>query len=562
MRKTASILLMILACMAASVRVPAFSGSQGGLPEEQSEAMMAGETEYSEEPVEEGLLRIGLSEPVTTMDIHKTSSEYMIPLNIYERLFEIEVDADGDTWLVSSLAENFTVSEDGKTYSFELRDNAFFSDGTKVKASDVAFTFARMLSLPGSVQTDFADIISGAAKTMMGATEVPEGIRVLDDSHLQITLSEPFEGYIYQLASPSCSILSESFVKEAGDDYGSCAEMTMGSGPYRVTAFSENEISLEKNPYYQCRENETLSASKVKLQVLPPALMYQKFQEGGLDILDTNMINPDAVNDLVHMDQYADRIVYRSSVTIQYLMMNMQSPLLKDIRIRKAIQMAIDRKGILDELYGGAGSLIDGIYPKGLFGFCEENQGWLSYDPEEAKRLIAEVPDAGKIPVELAANYQNSARRLTILEMIQQDLNDVGLRADIVSYDGDTMMYLRRNSSLMLYIGEWSADFNDPDNFIYTLFGSREKTYSRSSNFQVPSVFARIQKARGIQDREQRMQEYADLERILVQENAVWVPLFSTEHLFVLGDRVESFSPFWAGWSSMYFRDVVLKEGK
>ena len=58
------------------------------------------------------------------------------------------------------------------------------------------------------------------------------------------------------------------------------------------------------------------------------------------------------------------------------------------------------------------------------------------------------------------------------------------------------------------------------------------------------------------------MQEYADLERILVQENAVWVPLFSTEHLFVLGDRVESFSPFWAGWSSMYFRDVVLKEGK
>jgi ABC-type oligopeptide transport system substrate-binding subunit len=397
---------------------------------------------------------------------------------------------------------------------------------------------------------------------MMGATEVPEGIRVLDDSHLQITLSEPFEGYIYQLASPSCSILSESFVKEAGDDYGSCAEMTMGSGPYRVTAFSENEISLEKNPYYQCRENETLSASKVKLQVLPPALMYQKFQEGGLDILDTNMINPDAVNDLVHMDQYADRIVYRSSVTIQYLMMNMQSPLLKDIRIRKAIQMAIDRKGILDELYGGAGSLIDGIYPKGLFGFCEENQGWLSYDPEEAKRLIAEVPDAGKIPVELAANYQNSARRLTLLEMIQQDLNDVGLRADIVSYDGDTMMYLRRNSSLMLYTGEWSADFNDPDNFIYTLFGSRGKTYSRSSNFQVPSVFARIQKARGIQDREQRMQEYADLERILVQENAVWVPLFSTEHLFVLGDRVESFSPFWAGWSSMYFRDVVLKEGK
>ena len=564
MKKTLPAILSALVITAVSVCTAA-SGIAAEAPDPSTEGALSMTEDPSgtyEPQVEKGLLRISLTEPVGTMDVQKTTGDYLIPLNIYERLFDLQSEEDGSSQLVNGLAEDYSVSPDGLTYSFTLRGDAFFSDGTPVTSSDVAFTFTRMLALKESVQSDFADMIRGAEEVMSGQTDTLEGIHVIDDKHLDISLSEPFAGYIYQLATPSCSILSESFVTQAGNDFGSDAGLTLGSGPYRVTEFTDERITLEENPYYHCHEGEQLSVSKAQIFILPPALIDRSFRTGGLDLLDTTNVNPDTVEDVYKSDVWSDRLVVRNKVEIQYLMLNMDAYLLDDIRIRKAIGMAINRQKILDTLYGGDGILTDGIYPRGLIGFCEENQGWLTYDPEEARRLISEVPGAGEVRLELAANSQSNARKLTMLQMIRQDLSDVGLNVSIVNYDSDSQMFLRKEGRLMAYCGEWSADFNDPDNFIYTFFGSREKTKNRSSNYADSTVFRRITEARAIQDQEERLQEYADLEKLLVQDEAVWVPLFSTNHLFVLGDRTESFTPFWAGWSSMYFRDVVLKEGQ
>lgn len=508
-----------------------------------------------------GLVRIGVTDPIKTVDVQQTTEDYLIPLNIYERLFDIQADEDGNSEVVNGLAEDYSVSGDGQTYSFTLRDDAYFSDGTKVKASDVAFTFARMLRPDVSVQTDFADMIRGADDVMAGKSDMPDGIRVLDDTHLEVELSEPFAGYIHLLAAPSCSILSEAFVTQTGSSYGSSAETTMGSGPYRVTEYEEDRVRLEQNPYYHCHEGEVLSASEAEILVLPPALLDQSFREGVLDLLDMNMINPDAEQRYFTSDEWSDCLVSRSRVEIQYLMMNMDKGLMKDIRIRQAVQMAIDREDILKELYGeSGGSLSDGIFPRGLIGYSEENQGWLKYDPDKARELISQVRGADEIRVELAVNSESSSRRLTLMEMIRQDLSEVGLNAVIVSYDSKSFGYLRRAGEITVYSGEWGADYNDPDNFIYTFFGDRGKTLMRSSNFADDEVFQRISDARSIQEEDARMEEYADLERVLIQDEAVWVPLFSSNHYFVLGSRVESFRPFWAGWSSLYLRDLVLKE--
>ena len=513
----------------------------------------------SSEPVEQGLVRIALSSSIDTMDVHKNTEDYMIPLNIFERLFDIRVNEDGSTRLAKGLASDWSVSGDGLTYHFTLREDAFFSDGTPVKASDVAFTFTRMLALPDSRQTDFADMIYGAAAVMAGETDTLEGIRVLDDKNLEITLSEPFAGYLYQLATPSCSILSEKNVRETGDSFGESAENTIGSGPYKVTEFTESRITLEKNPHYHCHEDEKLTVSRAEFLVLAPALIDRRFRDGDLDLLDVNRVNPDVVEKVYKSEEWKDRLISYSRVEVQYLMLNVETPPLNDVRIRKAVQMAINRQKILDELFNGDGRLVDGIFPKGLIGYSEKNQGWLRYDPEEAARLISEVPGAGDVRLELAANSQSGVRYIRMLEMIRQDLSDAGLDVSLVSYDEKSRMYLRRQGSLMAYNGEWSADFNDPDNFIYTFFGNRAKTLDRSGNYSNEDVIARIGAARTIQDEGKRLAEYEELERILIRDEAVWVPLFSTDHLFVMGDRMESFTPFWAGWGSLYLRDVVLK---
>ncbi|MCR4634388.1 MAG: ABC transporter substrate-binding protein [Erysipelotrichaceae bacterium] len=554
-RKGRSLLAVLLLCLC--LGGCSSSGSQEEA--EQAENSEIAEDIGNDKEVEAGLVRIALSSPISTIDVHKNTEDYMLPLNVYERLFDIRVSENGTTSLAKGLAEDWSVSDDGLVYHFTLRDDAFFSDGTKVKASDVAFTFTRMLALPDSQQTDFADMILGAKEVMAGETETLKGIRILDDRNLEITLSEPFAGYLYQLATPSCSILSEKSVREAGDGYGLSVEHTMGSGPYRLSEYTDSRITVERNPYYHCHDGEELTIQQAEFLILPPALIDRMFREGQLDLLDVNRINPEVVKTIYNTEEWKDSLIDYSRVEVQYLMLNMEMPPLNDVRIRKAVQMAIDRQKILDELYNGNGNLLDGIYPKGLIGYSEENQGWLKYDPKEAAKLIDEVPGAKEVRLELAANSQSEIRTLRMLEMIRQDLNAVGLNVATVSYDEDSRFYLRKEGLLMAYTGEWSADFNDPDNFIYTFFGSRAKSLYRSSNFADETLIRRIGKARALQDEEERLQEYAELEKILIRDEAVWVPLFSTSHQFILGERLESFTPFWAGWGSLYLKDIVLK---
>lgn len=508
--------------------------------------------------VEAGLVRIAISDAISTMDVHQNTEDYMVPLNVYERLFDIRVEENGTTSLEKGLAEDWSTT-DGLSYHFTLRDNAYFSDGSPVTASDVAFTFTRLLALPQSRQTDFADMILGAEDLMEGRSDTLSGIQVQDDKHLTITLKEPYEGYLYQLATPACSILSEKFVTKAGKEYGRTAEATMGSGPYMVTEYTDNKVVLERNPKYHCREGEELSVNRAEFLVLPPALIDRMFRQGELDLLDLNRVNPEAVEAMYHSQEWEDRMIVRNRVEVQYMMLNVETAPLNDLRIRKAVQMAINRERILEELFNGDGMLLDGIYPRGLIGFCEENQGWLQYDPEAAAKLVSQVPEATELRIELAANSQSEIRTLRMMEMIRQDLSAVGLKVSVVSYDDDSRMYLRQEGDLMAYTGMWSADFNDPDNFVYTFFGSRAKTRNRSSNYSDEMVLSRVVSARTIRNQKKRMAEYAELEKILVQDQAVWVPLFSTVHKFILGDRLEDFTPFWAGWGDLYLRDIVLK---
>ena len=288
--------------------------------------------------------------------------------------------------------------------------------------------------------------------------------------------------------------------------------------------------------------------------------MDKTFREGGLDLLDTESIHPDTIKNVYKSDAWKDRVLSKSCVETYYLMLNVDTAPLNDVRVRQAVQMAIDRQKILDELYDGEGILVDGIFPRGLIGYSEENQGWLHYDPETAKDLIREAGIKAGTRIELAANSTSSVRDLSLLNMVRQDLEAAGLQASVVSYDPDSRMYLRNNGRLMAYAGSWSADYNDPDNFIYTFFGSREKTRGRSGNYGNTKVMERIAKARSIQDEDRRMAEYAALEKLLIRDEAVWVPLFSTNHLYVLGDRIEKFTPYWAGWNAFHVKDVVLKK--
>ncbi len=506
----------------------------------------------------EKTLHIGWLADIQTMDVHKTTADYSIPINIYDRLFEIQLNDDGTTELVNSLVEDYSVSDDGLTYEFTLQDGVTFSDGTPLTANDVKYTFVRNLTLPESVQTDFADIIEGADELMDGTADDLSGITVTDDTHFTVTLSEPFAGFLYQLSTPSCSIYSESIVEAAGDDFGMDPAVTLGSGPYIVTSWEhDKEITLDANPNYW---GEQPDVQHVVISIIPDASsMSMMFQSGELDILDCDLLDSSVV-DATYKTAYADSIVTSNRLALTYFILNENIEPLNDVNVRKAIQMAIDRQTILDTVYSGDGNLEDGIFPSGLIGYSEENQGWLEYDPDGAAALLEEAGYGDGFTMEISSDESASPSVLLVLQIIQQNLADVGIDAEIVSYDEASWLDLRKSGEMCSFVATWTADYNDPDNFIYTFFGSEENTKLRSNNYYNTDVIDQVVATRAITDDEERLSEYAALEEQIVKEDAAWVPLFERTHLFVTGDNVLSFTPHWAGYSDFSFTGVTLAE--
>ena len=560
---SAAISLALAAAMLAGCGSSGAAGSSETAGAATTAAADTQSTEAASAGDDAGTLRLAWTSDIQTLDVQTTSANYMIPMNVFDRLFEIKLNDDGSTELVPSLVKEYTVSDDGLTYDFTLRDDVKFSDGTPLTASDVEFTLVRLLGLDTSVNTDFASCILGADDYIeqegYSYDDTIEGIKVTDDTHLTITLAYPFAGFLYELATPAGCIYSKAAVEAAGDDYGNDYKAAIGSGPYVVTDWTrDSDLEMEVNPEYW---GETPSVKKVDIQIVPDAsTINMMFQNGEIDILDCDDLDSSVI-DSTYKTAYADKIVSSNRLATTYLILNEDDQYLSDVNVRKAIQMAIDRQSILDTVYSGDGNLCDGIYPKGLIGYSEENQGWLKYDPDAAKKLLEDSGYTdGEIKMELAADSSASSSVTLVLQMVQANLQAIGIDASIVSYDEASWLALRKSGEMNSFVATWTADFNDPDNFIYTFFGNDEKTKIRSINYKDEDTMKRVEEARAITDETERLAEYDALEKKIVEDDAAWVPLFGRTHLFVTSDRVAKFVPHWAGYSDFNVTGVTMAE--
>lgn len=506
---------------------------------------------------EDGVLRVALPADIVTLDAHLTTNDYLVPMNVFDTLLSVEREKDGSTKLVENLADSYDISDDGLTYNFTLKDGIVFSDGTPLTADDVKFTFERILTLPESEQTDFVIAIDGAQELLDGAATELRGITVADETHFTITLAEPFAGFLAQLATPSTVIYSKKIVTEAGTDFGTVCEKTLGTGAYIIKEWERGKsLTFEYNPKYWGKEP---SAKKVVVTVMDPTTMNMAFQKGDLDILDCIYLDSSVVESTYKTDAYKDKLEIIDRVGLNALSLNAAVKPLDDVKVRQAIQIAIDRQSILDSIYGGDGKLEDGIYPTGCIDYFTENQGWLKYDPDAAKKLLAEAGYADGFDLELTLDSNAGSQGENTIQIIAENLSKVGINATISKCDHATYLDKRNSGNITAYVPMWLLDFNDPDNIIYTFFGSKENTKIRCNSYSNDEVIDRVAAARYIVDPEKRADEYKALEKQIVREDAAWVPLYSLKHLFVKGDRVASFEPQWAGWSDMNFKDVVLQ---
>lgn len=501
------------------------------------------------------VLDFAMNDDLSTMDVMNTTADYMVPMNVFDRLFEIKVLEDGRTEIVNSLCTDYTVSEDGLTYTFTLREGVTFSNGEAFTAEDVEYTFMHLLS-PESINADIALRVAGAKEYMAGEADTVSGITVDGDSQITITLTAPHAGFIAELTAPAMSIIDKTTV-EAAENFGIDLEETVGTGPYVVTEWVNNDhVTLTRNENYW---GELPSVETAIMHIIPDASTQNlMFQNGELDILDLDYQDASIVAS-TYQTQYAEQLVSRSRLALTYMSMNANDEFMSDPVVRQAIQMSIDRQAILDSVFNGNGHLENGIIPAGVIGH-NDNGTEITYDPEAAKQLLADAGyKDGDITFELAMDSSSSSNTQMVYQIIQQQLAAVGITAEIKTYDQSSWLDTRKSGEMDSFIGTWTMDYNDPANIMDTFFGSVENTVLRSDNYKDTEIIERVAAASAIVDDEERYAEYQALEEKIIHEDFSWVPLYALNHFYAISEDVESYSPHWAGYSDFYIKDVVMK---
>ena len=502
---------------------------------------------------EKGLLRTAINYDITTMDVARTTDDYMIPMNVFDRLFETRVQ-DGNAVVVPSLCAEYKVSEDGLTYDFTLLDGVVFSNGNALTASDVQYSFERLLILANQ-NTDIPLEVVGGQDVMDKKTETLEGFRVTDDTHFSVTLNAPNAGFLAELSSPAMSIVDKESMT---DGFGTDPAAMIGTGPYIVTEWVANDhYTMVYNDKYRGPEP---TVKKIIVKVIADANTQNlMFQNGELDLIDLK--NQDsAIIQSIYKTQYADQIVSVPNVGMIFIALNENNEFLKDVNVRKAIGAAIDVDTIITALYNGDAVRENGIIPTGVWGHNPEMKGF-TYDPEAAKKLLADAGYTdGQIAFEIAVDSALSSTVKTAAEFISQSLEKVGIKATVKNYDHAAYLDVRRSGTMDSFVANWGMDYNDPANIMVTFFGSEANVKARSLNYPDTEIIARVAAAPSIVDDEARMAEYQALEQKIIGEDAAWIPLYAAMHLYCRGQRVASFTPQWAGFTDFYVSDVVLND--
>ena len=540
----------LIVALSLGLCLTACGGSGGG---DQSQSGTAAGSSSSV-AAEDGLLRTAVLYDISTMDVTQTTDDYMIPMNIFDRLFETRT-VDGTAQVVKSLCEDYSVSEDGLKYDFVLKSGIVFSNGSALTASDVKYSFERLL-IAAAQNTDIPLEVVGAEALMNKEADSLEGFEVTDDTHFSITLKAPNAGFLAELSAPAMSVVDAETMAQV-KNFGREPADTIGTGPYIVTEWEANDhYTLVCNDKYW---GEEPSVKKVIVRVIPdPSTQNLMFQNGELDMIDLLSLDSKIVES-TYKQTHADKIVTAPRVGLTYLIMNEENEYLRDVNVRKAIGMAINVDDIITNLYSGNAIRENGIIPTGIWGHNDSLTGF-PYDPEGAQQLLSDAGyTKGQIYFELSMDSSANSDTQLLYQNISQELGKIGINAEVKTYDHSSWLALRNSGKMNSFVARWGMDYNDPSNIMYSFFGSEENTRNRSINYPDKETIKRVAAAPAIVNDEERMAEYQALEKKIIGEDAAWIPLFEELHLYCMGERVQNFVPHWAGFSDFYAIDVTLK---
>ncbi len=501
---------------------------------------------------------VAIEDEPDTVDFQCTTIHYTVAQNVFDRLVEMESGANGKARILPSLAESWTISEDRCGYVFHLREGVTFSNGSPLTATDVAYTFTRLLTHPNTCNQDILKDVVGAERLEKGETDRLEGLTVVSELDFVIRLEQPFEAFLACLSMPGASILDAETTEAAGDRFGRDPAWTVGTGSFLLQSWEAGKgmiLTANRNCWKGTPRCEGLD-----LRFLTdPEEIRLLFENGGLDVLNLDDVGK-ASEFFLHGDIYRDRLYRVQRIGITYIALNESIPPLDDVRVRRALQLALNQQVMLDAAYSGNGTPEEGIMPHGLYGF-NPRLPEIPFDPDEARALLAEAGYPDGFSLTFSASSYCTLNEMALIREAVSMWEKIGVKAEIEVLEDSEFMRLRKSGRISCFQATWTADFNDPDNFFYTFFGNAENTRFRSLCYPREEIMQRVRDARSIPDPDARIEEYRELERIIVQEDAAWIPLFSRQYIYVTSERLSGITASWNGSVKNEYRQMSVTTG-
>ncbi|QCP51414.1 ABC transporter substrate-binding protein [Trinickia violacea] len=438
---------------------------------------------------------------------------------VYNRLVEFE---RGGTKVEPGLAESWDVAPDGLSVTFHLRHGvkfqttAYFKPTREFNADDVVFTFQRMLDPNQPFRKAYP--VQFPYFTDMGLDKLITKVEKVDPYTVKFTLKEVNAPFIQNMAMEYASILSAEYADQLLKA-GKAADINqypVGTGPFVFKSYTKDAtIRFDGNPDYW--KPDTVKISKLIFAITPdPGVRVQKLKRDECQVMayprpaDISTLKADPNLDMPSQPGF----------NLGYLSYNVTHKPLDNAQVRQALDMAINKKAIIDSVYQGAGQAAQAPMPPTQWSY-DKNLKLASYDPTKAKDLLTKAGFPNGMDITLWAMpvqrpYNPNARLMS--EMIQADWAKIGVRAKIVTYEwGEYIKRAHAGEDDTMLIG-WTGDNGDPDNWLGTLLGCDAVNGSNFGKWCYKPFDDLVKKGRETPDQAQRTQIYQQAQQIWAQQ--------------------------------------------